>query len=230
MQQIALNVIAIGIFVISLFSMLAPILHISPLVPVVITLFLMAILSIDTGLLQNRGVSIFLEFIASKEHRQRVIHHEAGHFLIAYLLDIPVLDYSLSTLEAWRKGQRGSGGVILNLEQLKSKEAPVTIFEKLYTIWMAGIAAEQIVYQEAQGGQDDREQLYALLQKKGDNKNSYRLKERTAILQAKDLLKKNSLAYDTIVTLMEQGSTIEQCYQSLNLLKESSNAPQLSLI
>jgi hypothetical protein len=41
---------------------------------------------------------------ASPEHRQRVLHHEAGHFLAAVLLDIPVEAYTLNTWEAWRQG------------------------------------------------------------------------------------------------------------------------------
>jgi len=227
MQQIALNVIAIGVFIISVFSMLGPILHISPLVPVFIVLLLLFFLGIDAVLLQNRGISVLLEFLGGKQHRQRVIHHEAGHFLIAYLLDIPILDYSLSTLEAWRKGYKGSGGVVLGIEQIKDKENNL---EKLCTVAMAGIAAEQIVYKDAQGGQDDRQHLYSLLLRKGLNRKSHPLKERTALLQAKDLLRKNSSTYQSIVGLMEQGSSIEQCYQSLALDKKPSTVPAESLV
>jgi hypothetical protein len=222
MQQIALNVIAVGIFAIAIFSMLGPLVHISPLVPTLLTLGLLGLLSLDTLLWRNRGISMILEVLAGKEYRQRVIHHEAGHMLIAYLLGIPVLDYSLSTREAWRKGQSGSGGVVLDIEKLQAIEDLPPNLEKLCTVWMGGIAAEQIIYTQAEGGQEDRQQLYATLQQRGLKPNVFPTKERFAILEAKKLLTKHNQAYQTLVELMEKGTALEGCYQALNLLQKQS--------
>ena len=218
MQQTALNLIAIGIFTITLFSMLGPILHISVLVPTLATVGIMGILTLDTFALQNRGISVVLDVLSGKAHRQRVIHHEAGHFLIAYLLGVPIIDYSLSPLETWRKGLLpGAGGVVLDTETLQgTKELPL-ILEKLSTVWMGGIAAEQIIYKEAEGGQEDRQQLYATLEKRGLNKANYLVKERLAILEAKSLLQKHRQAYQTLVDLMTRRTTVEECYQALNI-------------
>ncbi len=224
MQQTALNLTAIAIFTITLSSLVGPFLHISPLVPTVTTIGLMGLLGIDTLTWQNRGISIFLDLLSGQEHRRRIIHHEAGHFLIAYLLHIPIADYSLSALEAWRKGQLGLGGIILDQETLQKtevKELPITL-ERLSTVWMAGIAAEQIVYNKAEGGEGDRQQLYAALQLSGSDKSTYPVKERFAILQAKTLLQKYPQAYQTLVELMERREPVHLCYKALNLLTQQS--------
>jgi len=220
MQQTALNLMAIGIFTMTIFSMLGPILHISPLVPAVTTVGLLGVLGLDTLQWQNRGMSILLEQVAGKKHRQRIIHHEAGHFLIAYLLGIPILDYSLSALEAWRKGQPGSGGVLLDTENLKNTEE--LTLEKISTVWMAGIAAEQMVYSEAEGGSEDRQQFYVTLQRRGLNKNTYPSKEHFALKDAKNLLLEHQFAYKTLVDLMGKGTAVKECYQALNLLKQQN--------
>jgi len=222
MQQTALNLMAIVIFTVTMFSMLGPILHISPLVPTVTTVGLLGILGLDALTWQNRGVTILLEQVAGKKQRQRIIHHEAGHFLLAYLLEIPILDYSLGALEAWRKGQPGSGGVILDTEKLKKIQEIPLVIERLSTVWMGGIAAEQIIYSKAEGGVDDRQQFYATLKQRGLNKNTYPSKERFALLEAKNLLLEHQLAYQTLVDLMERGIAAKECYQALNLLEQQN--------
>jgi hypothetical protein len=221
MQQIALNLLAVGVFIITFFSTFGTLLHISPLVPVSLVLVAFSLFTLDTFVLGNRLISVILEVFGGKEYHQRVIHHEAGHFLTAYLLEIPIIDYSLSTLEAWRKGQLGSGGVILDAEVLKDVGDIPSVLEKLSTVWMGGIAAEQIIYNDAQGGAQDRQAFYATLRQRGLNKKFFASKERFAIQEAKNLLKKHNEAYYSLVGLMEKRSNIKECYQALNQLQIS---------
>ena len=82
MQQTALNLIAIGVFLMTMTSLLGGIFHISPFVPAGITVFIMGLTTIDTLQLQGRGMMLFLDLFTPEAERQRVVCHEAE-------LDVP---------------------------------------------------------------------------------------------------------------------------------------------
>jgi hypothetical protein len=90
------------------------------------------------------------------------VRHEAGHFLVAYFLGIPITGYTLTAWEAFKQGQPGLGGVTLiqklPTDALAVGEMRLTL-ERFCTVWMAGIAAETIVYGSAEGGVEDRQKL-----------------------------------------------------------------------
>ena len=215
MQQTALNLIAIGVFTITISSLLGPILHISPTIPAVATLFFMGLATVDTLTWENKGVTILLDIFASAEQRQRVIRHEAGHFLAAYKLGIPITGYTLTAWEAFKKGQLGLGGVTFNTETLSEKnqrELSLTV-ERFCTVFMAGIAAEKIIYGNTEGGGDDRQKLRLALQETGALPSTYQAKENWAQLQARSLIEKNLEAYHALVKAMESRLSVQECYQ-----------------
>ena len=111
MQPISLNLIAIAIFTITLFALLSPIFNIPLIFPAGTTFAVMGLLTFDTLAWDNRGVTLFLDLFSTPEQRERVLHHEAGHFLTAYFLEIPITGYSLTAWEAFRQKQPGNGGV-----------------------------------------------------------------------------------------------------------------------
>ncbi|ACK72581.1 conserved hypothetical protein [Gloeothece citriformis PCC 7424] len=219
MEQTALNVIAISIFIMTLSALLGPLFHISPFIPAVATLSVLGLTTLDGLAFNSRGITVLLDLLSGEQHRQRIIHHEAGHFLVAYLLGIPVTGYTLSAWEAVQQKQSGLGGVIFDSTALTEKtltptEMPLMI-ERFCTVWMAGIAAETLIYGESQGGEEDRFQVRSALKLAGLPQFNYEQKERWALLQAKNLLEKHQSSYEALVKAMEQRVSVEECYQIL---------------
>ena len=219
MQQTALNLIAIGVFSITFLSLLSPLFNISPAVPAVITVGIMGLATIDTLGWQNKGVTLLLDSFSSSQERERIVRHEAGHFLAAYFLGIPITGYTLTAWEAFKQGQPGRGGVIFDLEAL-SKTALVgqqfpLILERFCTVCMAGIAAEIVLYDRAAGGEDDRQKLREALQLAGLPPKVYQQKERWAQLQATNLIKKHGESYQALVKAMAARATVEDCYRAI---------------
>jgi hypothetical protein len=222
MSQTALNLIAISIFLMTLSVLLGPLLNISPTVPAIATFMILGIATLDSFSLQGKGGSLILDWIAgfSKEHRDRIIHHEAGHFLVAHLLGIPVTGYTLSAWEAWKQGQSGQGGVSFDDGELASElevgKISAQILDRYCTVWMAGIAAENLVFQNAEGGSDDRLKLAEVLTKLGFSGISIQQKQRFHALQAKTLLQENWLSYKALVEAMQQRASVVDCQSAID--------------
>ncbi|ACK67257.1 conserved hypothetical protein [Rippkaea orientalis PCC 8801] len=217
MERTSLNLIAISVFVMTLSALLSPIFHISPFIPAVATLGILGLVSVDSLSWQSKGLTLVLGLLASPQERQRIIYHEAGHFLVAYCLGIPVTGYTLSAWEAFKQGQIGYGGVKFDLtllSDLKVQETPL-IFERFFTVWMAGIAAERVIYGNAIGGEQDRQILREMMKLAGILPQNYQQKERWAILQAKTLIEKHQDAYQSLGEMMAQGASVEDCYQGI---------------
>jgi hypothetical protein len=221
MQQTALNLLAIGIFLMTLSCLLSPILNFSPAIPAGATLAILGLATFDTLGWQGKGMTLFLDSVArlSPTHRERVVRHEAGHFLTAYFLGIPITGYTLTAWEAFRQGQPGLGGVTFDTQKL---EASATfpgerqlILDRFCTVWMAGTAAETLVYGEAEGGTDDRQKLREALKLFGVTSESSSQKEAWASLQAQTLLEKYRQGYEQLVEAMQARQPVTECYHLL---------------
>ena len=217
MNNTALNLIAIGIFIMTITSLLGPVLHISPVIPAGVTFVVLGLLTVDNLSWQSRGVTIFLDWVAgfSPSHRQRIIRHEAGHFLAAYFLGIPITGYTLTAWEAWRQKQPGLAGVNFDTESLFT-EALVDgdsrlILDRCCTVWMAGIAAEELMYEQSQGGGEDRQKVKQALLVFGYQERQSQQKERWAILQATELLQKYWQSYEALIVAMTDRASVEDC-------------------
>ena len=216
MPQTALNLIAIGVFIMTMTSLLGPIFGIPPVVPAALTFGILALATADTLSWNSRGVSLLLDLFASGEQRQRIINHEAGHFLTAYFLGIPITGYTLTAWEVMRQGQLGRGGVAFETEALTTRpfnlqEMRLTL-DRFCTVWMAGIAAEKMVYGDAQGGAEDRASIQKALNMAGLSESAAPQKQRWAQLQATNLLTRHQKSYEALVEAMEQRFSVEECY------------------
>jgi hypothetical protein len=217
MGQLTLNLVAITVFLGTMAMMLAPLLHIPQGVPVVAIAAILSVATLDqagwNGTLGNLRVNGLARL--SGEERQRVLHHEAGHFLVAFLLDIPVTDYTLSAWQSWRKGIPGLGGVQFDTTgldtSLQTGQLPAPVLNRYCTVWMAGIAAEQHVYGEARGGQDDRQKFTLLWQQLQRPQAEGQMRQRWAVLQAKTLLEKHAELYQALVAAMALGTPAADC-------------------
>jgi hypothetical protein len=227
MNQLSLNVLALTIFGMTLSVLLAPLLHVSEGFVAVTIMSIVGFTTIDAFAWKGKAATIFLDRIArfSKAHRDRVIRHEAGHFLIAHNLGFEVTDYSLSAWEAFRKGNGGQGGVQFDASAVDRTiatggEAATQMLDRLCTIWMAGIAAEQIEYGTVEGGEDDRFTMAQALIELKLPSTSIANKQRTATMQAKNLLEANQTAYQALVAALESRATVGECYAAIGQAME----------
>jgi hypothetical protein len=220
MSKTALNLIAICVFAMTLSTLLGPLFNLSPAVPAIATFTLLGIATLDNFTWQGQGGTLFLDWLASfsPQHRDRVIRHEAGHFLVAYLLDIPVTGYALSAWEAFGQGQRAQGGVQFDDAQLASQlqqgVLSAHLLNRYGTVWMAGAVAETLVYGNAEGGAEDREKLQIVLTQLGRSP-AYPKQERAFALQARTLLQAHWSAYEALVTALEQRADVAFCYRAI---------------
>ncbi|HHP7244684.1 MAG TPA: ATP-dependent Zn protease [Elainellaceae cyanobacterium] len=221
MGQTSLNLLAITLFSLVMMSVFGPLINLSPAVPAIAVFGLLSIATVDTLAWQGRGSTLLLDWVArfSPEHRRRIVHHEAGHFLIAHLLDIPITGYTLSAWDAFRRGQPGLGGVSFDSQeldaQLESGALSSSLVDRYCKVWMAGIAAETLTYGNAEGGEDDRQKMRILWTQLRRPMQECNLKERWSALQAKTLLETHHTAYEALVNSMEQGKSVEACLQIL---------------
>lgn len=227
MNQTALNLTAITIFTVVMASLLGPLVHLSPLIPAIAVAGMLGLATVDTLGWQGRGATLLLDWVArvSPEHRTRVIRHEAGHFLVAQRLGIPITGYTLSAWEALRQGHPGAGGVTFDLTELDAELAQGTLSSQLIdrycTVWMAGLAAETLTYGAAEGGADDRQKigaLFALLKRPATEAD---VKAKWATLQAKTLLQQHWPQYEALVTAMQQRASVEDCKTIVSSLLEA---------
>jgi hypothetical protein len=140
------------------------------------------------------------------QNRQRVAVHEAGHFLIAYLLGVRVERYSIDAWTALRQG-RASSGVLFNEEDvlkcLKYNASHIIL------IWLAGIAAEILVFGEAEGGVNDIEQVKLLL--KPDQIQDIEQYLKRVLYQAMECIKRHFKAFTNLRDAMLRNDSLEKC-------------------
>jgi hypothetical protein len=182
----------------------------------------LGIATLDNFSFQGKGGTIVLDFVArfSPEYKERILHHEAGHFLVAHLLEIPVTGYTLSAWEAWKKGQPGQGGITLEdgelTAQIEKGQITAQMLDRYCTIWMAGIAAETLVFNSSEGGNDDKSKLIEILRVIGFSEAGYQQKQRFHLLQSKTLIQENWESYQALVAAMRERVSVEECKKAIS--------------
>ncbi|KAL3721602.1 hypothetical protein ACJRO7_034010 [Eucalyptus globulus] len=120
-----------------------------------ISLIVLGVGSTSPGLLQA-AISGFSSVFP--DYQERIARHEAAHFLVAYLIGLPILGYSLDI------GKEHVNLIDKRLEkliysgQLDSKE-----LDRLAVVAMAGLAAEGLKYDKVVGQSADLFTLQVLL-------------------------------------------------------------------
>ncbi|XP_065623452.1 uncharacterized protein LOC112018373 isoform X4 [Quercus suber] len=92
-------------------------------------------------------------------NRRWILVHEAGHLLTAYLMGCPILGVILDPIVAMQMGIQGQAGTQFWDEKMANDLAngrlDGTAFDRYCMVLFAGIAAEALVYGEAEGGEND---------------------------------------------------------------------------
>lgn len=149
---------------------------------------------------------------------ERVVRHEAGHLLLAYLLGCPVQGCVLSAWEASGLGRGGSGAAVLNglagtaffdpeLNAAASRgRVTRSVIDRYSVVVMGGIAAEAMCYGAAEGGRDDEQALTRFLQQTvgfaGTDLGAVAEQARWAACNALLLLREERDLYERLVTAL----------------------------
>ncbi|MDB9481686.1 ATP-dependent Zn protease, partial [Dolichospermum circinale CS-537/05] len=95
--------------------------------------------------------------------------------------------------------------------QIEKGEISTQILERYCTILMAGIAAETLIFDAPQGGNDDKIKLMQFLQVLGFSEDIYQQKQRFHLLQSKNLIQENWESYQALVSAMKKGVDVQEC-------------------
>ncbi|OAY44131.1 uncharacterized protein LOC110620053 isoform X2 [Manihot esculenta] len=169
----------------------------------------------------NGGVgSLVLDTIGhtfSQKYHNRVIQHEAGHFLIAYLVGILPKGYTLSSLEALQKEgslnvQAGTAFVDLEfLEEVNAGKVSALTLNKFSCIALAGVATEYLLYGYAEGGLADINKLDMLLKSLGFTQKKADSQVRWSVLNTILILRRHEGARAKLAEAMTMGRSIGSC-------------------
>lgn len=220
-KQLSFNLVAICVFGMTISSLVIPLLKISSTVPILIIFAIVVVTTLDNFCFKSTAATLILDAIAGTKsaYRQRIIQHEAGHFLVAHLLEIPIAGYTLSAWESLRQGQSAQGGVIFAPPQV---DISAQLLQQYCAVWMAGIAAEKLIYGRYEGGSEDRQKLQGVLFQIGKQQQEIVQQENLAALQAKTLIQANWTAYQALVITMENRNTVADCCAEIDRLKVAS--------
>lgn len=176
----------------------------------------------------NGGISgLVLDTIGhnlSEKYHNRVIQHEAGHFLIAYLMGVLPRGYTLSSLEAFQKEgslnvQAGTAFVDLEfLEEVNNGKVSATMLNRFSCIALAGVATEYVLYGYAEGGLADINQLDSLLNGLGFTQKKANSQVRWSVLNTILLLRRHQEARSQLAKAMMDRRSVGFC---INVIENS---------
>ncbi|KAF5798169.1 putative peptidase M41 [Helianthus annuus] len=185
-----------------------------------ITLPLFFLWTLDTVAFAGGFGSLVLDTIGhniSQKYHNRVIQHEAGHFLIAYMLGILPKGYTLSSLEAFqREGSLNvqAGTVFVDFEfteQISQGRVTATMLNKFSCIALAGVATEYLLYGYAEGGLSDVNTLDGLLRSLGFTQKKADSQVRWAVLNTILILRRHEQARTLLAKAMSEGKSVGSC-------------------
>ncbi|KAK3418493.1 hypothetical protein EUGRSUZ_H04431 [Eucalyptus grandis] len=143
--------------------------------------------------------------------------HEAGHFLIAYLIGILPRGYTISSLDALKKEgslnvQAGTSFVDFEfLEEVNAGKVSATTLNKFSCIALAGVATEYLLFGCAEGGLADINQLDSLLKGLGFTQKKADSQVRWAVLNSVLLLRRHEAARGKLAEAMSEGKSVGYC-------------------
>ncbi|KAK9156257.1 hypothetical protein Sjap_003737 [Stephania japonica] len=146
--------------------------------------------------------------------RRRILVHEAGHLLTAYLMGCPIRGVILDPIVAMQMGIQGQAGTQFWDEKLEKELAEgrlsCSAFDRYCMVLFAGIAAEALIYGEAEGGEND-ENLFRSICLLFDPPLSIAQmsnQARWSVLQSYNLLKWHKNAHKAAVKALESRSSL----------------------
>ncbi|XP_056696498.1 uncharacterized protein [Spinacia oleracea] len=176
-----------------------------------ISLVVLAVGSVSPGLLQAAigGFSVVFP-----DYQERISRHEAAHFLVAYMLGLPILSYSLDIGKEHVNLVSDKLEKLIYSGQLDSKE-----LDRLAVVSMAGLAAEGLTYDKVIGQSADLFSLQRFMNRSTPqiSKDQQQNLTRWAVLLAASLLKNNKAAHEALMAQMSNKATVLDCIKAIEM-------------
>jgi len=154
--------------------------------------------------------------LVSKEFRQRLVYHEAGHLLVGYCMGIPVAEYQ-------------ANDAILNAVQFFPPEDEIAgrltheEVDRLCAVSMAGVVAEAMRCRDAVGGFADLSQLQGFVSRASPRLDDRGQQERVrwGCVTAYTVLKRNEQTFDALADAMMRGASVPECVELIETTIEA---------
>lgn len=145
----------VAVALVTLLAVVGPVLGLSPAWIALAVALALGALSLDAARFSGLGGHLLAEALPGGLQRlRRIATHEAGHELVAGLVDLPVGEVLVGSLACLRSGLKVQGTT--TLEPPAQAKLPVADLRRWSQVLQAGIVAEQLLYGDAVGGADDR--------------------------------------------------------------------------
>lgn len=176
---------------------------------------------------QGFGALLILDTIGriiDGDYAKRVAHHEAGHFLVAYLVGVLPKAYTLSAWDAFSKYKSvnvQAGAIFCDSaiqQEIQSGKISGKSLDKVICIALGGITAEYALYGQAEGGAADIQQLELLFQSLNFDQSKSDSNLRWAVLNTVGLLKRNADTHEAVAQAMLRGAQVGEC---IRIIEES---------
>ena len=169
--------LAVGL--ISLAAILGPALGLSPWIVTLIAGLGLGGLTLDAARFGGRGGHVLAEALPGGRARlRRIAIHEAGHLLVARQEEIAVRQVLVGSLACLRAGLNTSGST--ELEPPAHAKLPAEELRRWSRVLQAGMVAEQLIYGQSVGGNDDRALLGRLWGLSGQDVDTAQREQRRA--------------------------------------------------
>ncbi|KAI4303536.1 hypothetical protein MLD38_039149 [Melastoma candidum] len=206
--------------------------HLSPQQIFYISLALLFFWTFDAVSFSGGVSSLFLDTVGhtfSQKYHNRVIQHEAGHFLIAYLVGILPRGYTISCLDALQKEgslnvQAGTSFVDFEfLEEVNAGKVSASMLNRFSCIALAGVATEYLLFGCAEGGIADINKLDVLLKGLGFTQKKADSQVRWSVLNTILLLRRHESARAKLADAMSEGKSIGFCIDIVESIIDEAN-------
>ena len=169
--------LAVGL--ISLAAILGPALGLSPWIVTLIAGLGLGGLTLDAARFGGRGGHVLAEALPGGLARlRRIAIHEAGHLLVARKEEMAVRQVLVGSLACLRAGLNTSGST--ELEPPAHAKLPAEELRRWSRVLQAGMVAEQLIYGQSVGGNDDRALLGRLWGLSGQDVDTAQREQRRA--------------------------------------------------
>ena len=164
---------------ISLAAILGPALGLSPWIVTLIAGLGLGGLTLDAARFGGRGGHVLAEALPGGRARlRRIAIHEAGHLLVARKEEMAVRQVLVGSLACLRAGLNTSGST--ELEPPAHAKLPAEELRRWSRVLQAGMVAEQLIYGQSVGGNDDRALLGRLWGLSGQDVDTAQREQRRA--------------------------------------------------